>query len=105
MTDTETLDRPAAGDVVETSTGLGRALVVADRGFVWAAEDVSLDDDFARLKNARAVRRWGTSEGLNELAKKGPLPNTRLDAPADLLVSRRALIAVVPCEADKWTAS
>jgi hypothetical protein len=105
MTDTETLDRPAADDAAQVSAGLGRALVVADRGFVWAAEDVTLDDDFARLKNARAVRRWGTSEGLNELAKKGPLPNTRLDAPADLLVSRRALIAVVPCEADKWTAS
>ena len=100
MTDTQTLDAPAA----EAKTGIGRVLVVADRGHVWAAENVTFDDDFARLTNARAVRRWGTSEGLNQLAKQGPLASTRLDAAADLLVSRRALIAVIPCEAEKWAA-
>lgn len=102
MTDTQTLDAPGS-DVGEVKTGLGRVLVVADRGHVWAAQDATFDADFIRLKKARAVRRWGTSEGLNELAQKGPLPNTRLDAAADVLVSRRALIAVVPCEAEKWT--
>lgn len=104
MTDTLTPQAPADTEVSEVRSGMGRHLVVADRGHVWAAEDVKFDDDFARLKNARAVRRWGTSEGLNELAQKGPLTNTRLDAAADVLVSRRALIALIPCEADTWTA-
>lgn len=85
-------------------TGLGRCLVVADRGHVWTAESVSFDADWAHLTNAQAVRRWGTTEGLNELAQKGPLANTRLDAKADLMVSRKALIAVIPSEADKWPA-
>ncbi|MFC5346289.1 hypothetical protein ACETK8_15895 [Brevundimonas staleyi] len=97
-------EAPAADAVIPVSSGMGRHLAVADRGHVWAAEDVMFDDDFARLKNARAVRRWGTSEGLNELAQKGPRPNTRLDAAADVLVSRRALIALIPCEAETWTA-
>ncbi|WP_303713622.1 DUF6948 domain-containing protein [Brevundimonas naejangsanensis] len=81
----------------------GLVLVVADRGFVWVGETTT-DGDWVHIKGARAVRRWGTTEGLNELANKGPLPTTRLDAPADLQVSRKALIALIPCEAEKWAA-
>jgi hypothetical protein len=101
MTDTnQTADVRAAEPAGDH--GLGRCLVVADRGHVWAARNVRLDEDFVRITEGRAVRRWGTSEGLNELANKGPLPNTRLDAAADLLVSRKALIAIIPCEVSKW---
>lgn len=81
----------------------GLALVVADRGFVWVGKTTT-DPDWVHITAARAVRRWGTSEGLNELAGKGPLTNTRLDAAADLKVSRKALIAIIPCEVDKWPA-
>jgi hypothetical protein len=81
----------------------GLSLVVADRGFVWVGETITTPD-WVEIKNARCVRRWGTSEGLNELAKKGPLTKTQLDAPADLKVSRKALIAIIPCEAEKWAA-
>lgn len=81
----------------------GLALVVADRGFVWVGK-ASTDPDWVHIEGARCVRRWGTSEGLNELAAKGPLTNTRLDAAADLKVSRKALIAIIPCEAEKWSA-
>lgn len=79
----------------------GLSLVSADRGHVWVGT-VDQDDDYLRITGARAVRRWGTSEGLNQLANQGPLPSTRLDAAADLLVSRRAAIAIIPCEVDKW---
>ena len=103
MTEAQTLAPTTDGVHVAAVSGIGRCLVVADRGHVWAAEDATLDDDFVRITNGRAVRRWGTSEGLNELANKGPLPNTRLDAAANLLVSRKALIAIIPCEAAKWT--
>ena len=96
-------ETPEARTVEHDATaGLGSCLVVADRGHVWAARNVQLDEDFVRLTQGQAVRRWGTSEGLNELANKGPLPNTRLDAAADLLVSRKALIAIIPCEVSKW---
>lgn len=81
----------------------GLCLVVADRGFVWVGE-VTTSDDWVSISKARAVRRWGTTEGLNELANKGPLPNTRLDAPAELKVSRKALIALIPCEQSRWAA-
>lgn len=86
-----------------TNEAHGLCLIVADRGFVWVGE-ASTDADWVNIKGGRVVRRWGTSEGLNELAVKGPLANTCLDAPADLKVSRKALIAIIPCEVDKWAA-
>jgi len=88
-----------------TTTGQahGLALVVADRGFVWVGEAVTTED-WVEIAGARAVRRWGTSEGLNQLANEGPLANTKLDAAADVKVSRKALIAIIPCEASKWAA-
>lgn len=90
-------------DTNTTTETHGLSLVVADRGFVWVGHTVT-DADWVHITAARVVRRWGTSEGLNELAAKGPLTNTRLDAPADLKVSRKALIAIIPCEAEKWAA-
>lgn len=83
---------------------LGRSIVVADRGHVWTAEAVRFDDDWAYLTGAQVVRRWGTTQGLNQLANDGPQPSTKLDAKADLQVSRKALIAVIPSEAEKWAA-
>lgn len=83
---------------------LGRSIVVADRGHVWTCEAVRFDDDWAYLTGAQVVRRWGTTQGLNQLANDGPQPTTKLDAKADLQVSRKALIAVIPSEAEKWAA-
>lgn len=89
--------------MTDTQENHGLALVVADRGFVWVGE-ATTTEDWVEIKGARCVRRWGTKEGLNELALKGPLSETRLDAAADLKVSRKALIAIIPCEAEKWAA-
>lgn len=89
---------------METKTEThGLSLVVADRGFVWVGQ-VETTEDWVVITGGRAVRRWGTTEGLNQLANNGPLSGTKLDAPADLKVSRKALIALIPCEAEKWAA-
>lgn len=89
--------------MTDTQENHGLVLVVADRGFVWVGE-ATTTEDWVEIKGARCVRRWGTKEGLNELALKGPLSETRLDAATDLKVSRKALIAIIPCEAEKWAA-
>lgn len=87
-----------------TAPSVGRCLIVADRGHVWTAEGASFDAEFAYLTGAQAVRRWGTTQGLNQLANEGPQTSTKLDAKADLMVSRKAIIAVIPSEAEKWAA-
>lgn len=88
-----------------TTTDHGACLIVADRGHVWYSPAVTTDGEFATAKDARIVRRWGTSEGVNELANKGPLSETRLDAPATVKVAARAIIAIIPTEASKWNGS
>lgn len=85
-------------------TDHGLAIVVADRGWVWVGQVTDDGGQFVKIAGARCVRRWGTSEGLGELASKGPLANTRLDAPSDIKVSSRAVIAIVPCEPAAWNA-
>lgn len=100
MTDTETMKAETA----PLNGAIGRCIVVADRGFVWTAEAARFDADWAYLTGAQAVRRWGTTAGLNQLANEGPQPATKLDAKADLQVPRKALIAVIPSEAEKWAA-
>lgn len=81
----------------------GLCIVIADRGFVFVGR-VTTDDQWALIKNARCVRRWGTTNGLAELAALGPLSETKLDTPADTKISLRAVIGLIPCEASKWSA-
>lgn len=56
------------------------------------------------LSGARVVRRWGTTNGIGELASCGPLPNTKLDAPGPGPVEFHELtvIATVACDVAKW---
>ncbi len=79
----------------------GMAMVIADRGHVWVGK-VTTDADWAHIEGGRIIRLWGTTKGLNELVK-GPLSGTKVDSPADLKVSRKAIIAIVPVEAEKWS--
>ena len=79
-------------------------LVVASAGHVWVAKSITFDGDFYHLHNARTVRRWGTERGLNQLVK-GPAKETVLDDPAPLVtVVPVAMIALIPCDDDKWPA-
>lgn len=76
MTDvleTPTDHSPLAVDLDPINHGL--SLIVADRGHVWVGS-VTEDQStyWITIEGARAVRRWGTAEGLNELATKGPRP-------------------------------
>lgn len=93
----------AALDPTPSTSFSGHAIVFADRGHVWVGE-VSMNDAFASIKGARVIRRWGTTQGLNELALKGPLSATKLDARADILVSRHAVLGIIPTEASLWNA-
>ncbi len=81
----------------------GKQIVVLDRGFVYVG-DVKTDADWCVIENASCVRRWSTSKGLGELAASGPLENTVLDPAGTVRAPMRAVIAMLACEADKWTA-
>ena len=88
-----------------TPAGINLAIniVIADRGFVWVGK-TQIEGDWLIISDANQVRRWGTSKGLGELASKGPLRDTVLDAAGIVRVPLRAVIGLVACEATKWTA-
>ena len=81
----------------------GFAIVVADRGFVYVG-NVVISDDWCVVTRARNVRYWGTTEGLGELALKGPTSKTKLDATGTVRIPMRAVISVIDTEEEKWTA-
>ena len=58
---------------------IGFGIVVLDRGFVYVGS-VETDQDWCVITDAKNIRCWGTTEGLGELALKGPQAETQLDA-------------------------
>lgn len=93
--------KPEAQPTEPRATDHGLSLVVADRSHVWVGRAVDCSD-YTEITDARIVRRWGTTRGLNQLANEGPTGDTELDAPATVKVARRAVIAIIPCEAAAW---
>ena len=89
----------ASASVQSTDEGLN--IVILDRGFVYVG-DVSLQGDWLLITNAKNIRRWGTSQGLGELAAKGPQSETKLDMGGTIKAPLRAVIGLLKCEASKW---
>lgn len=52
-------------------------IVVAQRGWVFVG-CVSTEGDDLVIRNAKNIRRWGTTRGLGEL-RNGPLSETKVD--------------------------
>lgn len=78
-----------------------KQIVIAQRGWVFVG-DVERTENEVVIKNAKNIRRWGTSRGLGELAQNGPQPNTVLD---DYGTARmQAVVATLDCEESKWNA-
>lgn len=83
---------------METKTVLkGFAIVVLDRGFVYVG-DVECDEQWCVIRNAKNIRRWGTTKGLGEIVT-GPTKNTELDPVGTVRAPMRAVISVIEA---KW---
>jgi hypothetical protein len=80
------------------------AIVILDRGWVYVGL-ISFEGDWCVIRQARNIRRWGTTRGLGELAQRGPLPSTVLDPAGTVQVPLHALIATLDTEARLWISS
>lgn len=87
--------------IMSAARDFGISIVIADRGHVWVGP-VILADGFATITGGAAVRIWGTTNGLGQLAKLGPTINTVLDAVPTVHVRESAVISYIPCEASAW---
>ena len=92
--------KPTAAPEQGSTEGLN--IVILERGFVYVG-DVAISGNWVLISNARNVRRWGTTQGLGELALKGPQPETKLDMGGTIKAPLSSVIGLLKCEVSKWT--
>lgn len=76
-------------------------ICILERGWVLVGH-LEKDGDEYILINGNVIRRWGTTEGLGELAIKGPLPETKLEKVPLVKFNGRQLIFTISCDDSKW---
>jgi hypothetical protein len=76
-------------------------ILVLNRGWN-VIGNVKEKDGKTYITNASIIRRWGTTQGLGELAIKGKLPLTILDKCLDIAVDTANVIFVMNCDQSKW---
>lgn len=88
------------------SSGLGTinhgfCIVVLDKGFVYVG-NLTTDDKFITITDARNIRRWGTSKGLGQLALEGEQADTILDSVGTVKALIGELKHMILSEAKLW---
>ena len=76
-------------------------IAVLDRGFVYVGT-CTIADGFLTITSALNICRWGTSNGLGELAQKGPQSATRLDAAGTVTAPLSAVMHLLDTDAALW---
>lgn len=80
----------------------GLCIAVLERGFVYVGQ-CSIWNDWLTIEGARCVRRWGTTQGLGQLAAEGPTPKTVLDAPGTIEAPLNSVIHLIRCTPEHWS--
>lgn len=78
-----------------------KQIVVLDRGWI-VVGDVTKSGDYVHINNASVIRRWGTKEGLGELAENGPQSETKLDKCPSCQVHKLSVVMLMNCNEGKW---
>lgn len=78
-----------------------KQIVVLNRGWV-VIGDYSEKDDDCTLTNASVIRKWGTTNGLGELAEKGKLPDTVLDECPNVHFNKLTMVARMDVNENNW---
>lgn len=76
-------------------------IVILQRGWVFIGK-FAQEGSACKLENAYNIRRWGTSEGLGELALKGKQAETKLDKVGTVSFHELTTVAVMDCEQSVW---
>ena len=74
-----------------------QTILVLTQGFVFVGELDESEAGFFVLRRAKNIRVWGTSEGLGELAVKGPTEKTVADPCGTVRAPLHAVVFTLPC--------
>lgn len=81
---------------------LGWQIVILQRGWVMVGK-MKKTGYQCELSSASVIRRWGTTQGLGELADKGPLTDTKLEpCKREVRFHYLTVIATISCNEEKW---
>lgn len=78
-----------------------KQIVVLNRGWV-VIGDYSEKGDECTLEDASVIRKWGTTQGLGELAEKGKLPDTVLDTCPIVRFHKMTMVARMDVNESNW---
>lgn len=76
-------------------------IVIVTNGFVYVGR-VDLEPDYCVIREARNIRRYGTTRGLGQLALEGPTPQTVLDPVGTVYVPLHALVSLYDTGDGLW---
>lgn len=76
-------------------------IAVLQRGWVLVGK-FSRDGDDCLLTDAAVIRRWGTTDGLGQLAREGKRPSTVLDPCPDVRFHVLTAVLLLDCEDEAW---
>jgi hypothetical protein len=76
-------------------------IVVLQRGWVVIGRYFQSGSK-CRIENGYVIRRWGTSEGLGQLAVEGPLAETKLEKTPTIRFHELTIVQQIDCEEKKW---
>ncbi len=79
----------------------GIRIVILQRGWIVVGHYYDDGTQF-RVDHAAVIRKWGTTNGLGEIALGGTTAKTVLDNCGTVRGHVLAIVACVDCDADKW---
>ena len=80
-----------------------KQIVILQRGWVVIGDySINKEKDECTITNAQVIRKWGTSNGLGQLAQTGPLADTTLETAADMYFHPLTVIARINVDESKW---
>lgn len=79
----------------------GVRIVILQRGWVVVGRFSQYGSE-CKISNGYVIRRWGTTNGLGQLATTGPLAETKLEATPEVTFHELTKIADIKCDENKW---
>ena len=79
----------------------GKQIVILQRGWV-AIGDLTKEGNYMELNNASIIRRWGTTNGLGQLASEGKTSDTKLEPTPKMKFHELTVISLIEVDASKW---
>lgn len=76
-------------------------IAILQRGWIYIGK-FSQEGSNCKLENAYNIRRWGTSEGLGELALKGKQEETKLDKVGTVTFHELTSVCLIDVNEEVW---